>query len=62
VDYAHVRIHQLTAERTRHAPGEPVTELRPEPTGSPAPTDSPKPGEETTEAIKASPPPPPRVP
>jgi len=56
VDFASRRIHELTSERTRRSPGEPVPELRPEPVSSPEPND------ETTEAIEASPPPPPRVP
>lgn len=56
VDFSVRRIAQLTTERTRHAPGEPVPELRPEPVSSPEPTG------ETTEAVEASPPPPARVP
>ena len=37
VDVARKRIAELTAEKTRYGPGEAVSEVRPQPTGSPEP-------------------------
>jgi len=41
VEFAHARIRQFTAEKTRYAPGETTPGARPEPSGSPEPAAEP---------------------
>jgi len=46
LEWANARIRQLTSEKTRHAPGDEIADVRPEPAGSPNPPLQEKQGEE----------------
>ena len=46
LEWANARIRQLTSEKTRHAPGDEIADVRPEPAGSPKPTLQEEQGEE----------------
>jgi tetratricopeptide (TPR) repeat protein len=54
IKFANERIKQLTKEETRRSPGEPLNDMRPEPTPSPAPAPSEPPAPSPRESKRAA--------